>query len=139
MSQTAKGGTMLLKSNHAQPKKEEEDARSSRLEALRSDARIRQVIDRYRGFLKSLDDVEMDLTKQMRLRASSEPILCAVIRGIAKIYQEVMGQSPRTVGTGLGRVPDGEHPFAVFVIDIFKREGFDPPSEYRIRKAIKKS
>lgn len=101
---------MLLKTDH--------DA----IEKVRSDPRVREVIDDYRKFVTFPD------------KKPSKFFTSVVIKWIGKVYREVTGKSPRTTD-----ISSGKNLFIDFVIKLFQREGLDPPTTYAIRQATKKN
>ena len=154
---------MLQKNKQAPPKKKAQDAvEFGALEAVRNDPRVRKIIEAYRTILTSLAGIKAspgvikgvkaseamrrliefiswwEFGKEHKLDDLPGGTVHIVIKVIAKVYHEVTGKSPRTVGSGAGEVPEGKHPFSAFVIEIFKQEGLEPPPINQIRKAIKK-
>jgi hypothetical protein len=96
------------------------------VEQLRRDIRVRQALDPLLRWPLDLPN----LVLSDRFYSDQD----ALIMMIAEIYEEVTGKSPRTTDP-----LSGKRPFDRFVIELFKREGLDPPTTYAIRQATKKN
>jgi hypothetical protein len=112
-------------------------------EALRCHIRVRHAFQSYDGVLKALEtEKERDITTYLLSKPHERSDLKqkSLIVTIGEVYEEVTRRSPRTIGTGNNKngIAEGEHASADLIIELFKEKGFDPPSVYAIRKALKK-
>jgi hypothetical protein len=104
---------------------------------VRSDPRVRGLIELYRKYLKYPDESKKLLNlatgfsfeKRYNFESVLSNFLSMAIYGIGEAYREVTGKSPRTVDPITNK-----RPFDSFVIKLFNREGLDPPTTYEIRQ-----
>ena len=80
---------------------------------------------------------ETDVLARLDLLERQDEMEAALIVALGKIWQEWQGTSPRTVGTGAGKLEEGQFPFGEWVVALFKALGERPPSRHAIHKAIK--
>jgi hypothetical protein len=98
-------------------------------------------------FLKQLDDVKVATTnaiKQLdksllkRKRSQSDPALPSVISICGGVWKSLTGRTPTAEWVERGPRRDGDPDFVVFVQNLVKCAGFDPPSRKQVATSLQR-